>query len=357
MSSNTGLQSPTGSSVELVGRDSVRPSRRTVLKGAAAMAAGGAALTFAGARYAAAQDSPPKPQPPTISAAYPFDSKFATVLGSEMHYVEMGEGDPILFLHGNPTSSYLWRNVIPHVAPMARAIAVDNIGFGRSAKPDLDYTFADHSRYVDGFIETLGLENLTLVVHDWGSALGLLHAARHTDNVRGVAFMEALIPPVFPMKSYADMGPFEPMFRAFRDPVQGPQMIVENNVFIEQVLPGSVMRTLSDEEMNAYREPFLEPATRKPILVWPNQVPIEGTPPDTVKVVEEIGQWLMTSQTPKLLQYASPGAIIPPQVVGFAAQQFPNIETQFVGYGLHFIQEDNPEAIGRGIADWYRRLS
>jgi haloalkane dehalogenase len=352
-----GFQDPIDPSVESVGHDPLQPSRRTLLKGAAAAAAGGAALTFAGTRGVVAQESPPKPQPPAISAAYPFESKFATVLGSEMHYVEMGEGDPILFLHGNPTSSYLWRNVIPHVSPMGRAIAVDNIGFGKSAKPDIDYTFVDHSGYVDGFIETLGLKNLTLVVHDWGSALGLYHAARHSENVKGVVFMEALIPPVFPMKSYADMGPFEPMFRAFRDPIQGPQMIVENNFFIEQMLPSSVMRTLSAEEMTAYREPFLDPVTRKPILVWPNQVPIEGTPADTVKVVEEIGQWLMTSRTPKLLQYASPGAIIPPPVAGFAAQNFPNIETQFVGYGLHFIQEDNPEAIGRGIADWYRRLA
>ena len=130
------------------------PTRRALLKGAAAVAASGAALALTSAREAAAQESPPKPQPPAISAAYPFESKFATVLGSEMHYIEMGQGDPILFLHGNPTSSYLWRNVIPHVAPMGRAIAVDNIGFGKSAKPELDYTFADHSRYIDGFIET-----------------------------------------------------------------------------------------------------------------------------------------------------------------------------------------------------------
>lgn len=328
--------------------------RRSVARGALA-----AALFLLSATTPAAgqSEAAPKPQPPAISPDFPYESKFVEVLGSRMHYVEEGQGDPILLLHGNPTSAYLWRNVIPYLTPLGRVIAVDNIGFGRSDKPALDYTFDDHSRYIEGFIATLGLENLTLVIHDWGSVLGLHYARRHEDNVKAVAFMEPIIPPAFPMKAYADFGDFEQTFRAFRDPAQGPAMIVDKNVFIEGLLPGAVMRDLGEAEMTAYREPFTDPASRKPILVWPNELPIEGVPARNLEVISAIGQWLQSSDTPKLLQYAAPGAIMPPEAAAWAAQNYKNIETQFVGYGIHYLQEDNPEAIGRGIADWYRRLS
>ena len=183
-----------------------------------------------------------------ISAAFPFESKFVEVHGSKMHYVEEGAGDPVLFLHGNPTSSYLWRNVIPHVSPLARCIALDLIGMGKSDKPDIEYRFVDHSKYVEGFIEALGLRNITFVIHDWGSALGFHYARRHEDNVKGLAFMEAIVRPLtwdeFPEQA-------RQMFQGFRTPEVGENMLINQNMFVEAVLPGAMVRKLTEEEMNA----------------------------------------------------------------------------------------------------------
>jgi len=305
---------------------------------------------------------PPSPESGTvpavaISAEFPYESKYVEVHGERMHYVDEGQGAPILFLHGNPTSSYLWRNVMPFLRPLGRVIAVDNIGFGKSAKPDGDYTFAEHSRYIDGFIQALDLHDITLVSHDWGSALALHYASRHEDNVRAVAFMEALVPPAIPIADLtalpADMQEF---FRTMRDPVLGPQAVIEGNAFIEDVLPKNIVRRMTHAEMEAYREPFRDPATRKPILVWPNEIPIAGEPADTTAAVEAYGAWLMTTDVPKLHVYVSPGAINPPEVVEALAGMLSNYETAYVGRGLHFLQEDHPEAIGRALADWYRRL-
>ncbi len=302
---------------------------------------------------------PAKPSLPLPSAEFPYASKFVEVLGSKMHYIDEGVGDPILFLHGNPTSSYLWRNVIPFLKDRGRAIAVDNIGFGKSAKPDIGYTFAEHLRYIEGFIAGLGLKNITLVVHDWGSALGFDYASRHEANIKAIAFMEAIAPPVFPMESYEKMGPeIGQLFRDMRDPVKGPEMIIEQNMFIEGILPNAgVVRPLGEAEMNAYRAPFLDPATRKPILVWPRQIPIGGEPADVVEAVIAYGAWLKTTEVPKLHVYAWPGALNPPSVSDLFVRDMKNIETAYVGLGTHFIQEDNPEAIGRAIADWHRRIS
>ena len=316
------------------------------------------------ASHIVAQDEPQETasQPPdyragVFSAEFPFESRYTEVLGSKMHYIDQGEGDVFLFLHGNPTSSYLWRNVMRYVAPHGRIVAVDNIGFGKSGKPDLDYTFQTHYGYIEEFIKTLGLKNVILVVHDWGSALGLYYAANHEDNVRGVVFMEALIPPTFPMKSIEDFGRNAEIFSQFRDPVAGRKLIMEDNMFIEGFIANATAtRRMSEEELNVYRAPFPDPESRFPIYVWPNELPIAGEPERNVAVVEGIGEWLRTSETPKLLQYASPGAIIPPEAATWAAANYKNIETQFVGYGFHFIQEDNPEAIGRGIVDWHLRL-
>jgi haloalkane dehalogenase len=247
-----------------------------------------------------------------ISAGFPYESRYVEVLGSRLHYVEEGEGDPILFLHGNPTSSYLWRNVIPFVTPVGRAIAMDLIGFGRSDKPDIAYTAQDHYRFVEGFIEALGLENLTLVLHDWGSVLGLEYARRHPERIKGVAFMEAIIPPTFPMASIEAMGAASDLFRQFRDPERGPELLLQQNVFIEQILRNAtVTRRMSDEEMAHYRAPFENEEDRYPILVWPNELPIAGEPARNVALVEGIEQWLRTSEKPKLLLYARPGALVP----------------------------------------------
>ena len=294
--------------------------------------------------------------PVTISGDFPFESNFVNVLGSSMHYIDEGAGDPILFLHGNPTSSYLWRNVIPFVIPRGRVIALDNIGFGKSGKPDIGYTFDDHVKYLEEFISALDLHNITLVIHDWGS-IGFEYARRNPGNIKALAFMEALVPPASPLPSFDVMPPqIREVFQALRDPTQGPEMVIRQNFFIEQMLPGSIVRTLSELEMDAYREPFLDPESRKPILVWPNEVPIGGVPERTTKAITEYGKWLNETELPKLLIYVSPGLIIPPQVAEILTQTMKNIETVYVGQGIHFIQEDHPEAIGRAIADWYRRL-
>ena len=292
-----------------------------------------------------------------LSAEFPYESKYVEVLGSKMHYIDQGQGDVFLFLHGNPTSSYLWRNVMRYVAPHGRIVAVDNIGFGKSDKPDIDYTFQSHFRYIEAFIGALNLRKIILVVHNWGSAIGLSYAAAHADNVKGVVFMEPIIPPSFPMESLDAFGPAADLFRRFRDPVEGKKALIDENLFIEVILAGAtITRQMTKEEMDVYRAPFLEPKSRYPIYMWPNELPVDGTPARNVRVVERVGKWLRTSDTPKLLQYASPGILMPPQAAEWAARNFRNIETQFIGYGLHFIQEDNPEAIGRGIVDWHRRL-
>jgi haloalkane dehalogenase len=276
------------------------------------------------------------------------------VHGSRMHYVEEGEGAPVLFLHGNPTSSYLWRNVIPHVSGGARCIAPDLIGMGKSDKPDIDYRFVDHARYLEGFIETLGLGDVVLVLHDWGSGLGFDWARRHADRVRGLAFMEAILTPV-PSWDVFPEGARE-MFQAFRTPEVGWDLIAKQNVFVEQALPGSVVRKLSDEEMDAYRAPFPDEASRKPVWRWPNEIPIEGEPADVAEVVGAYSAWLQETEVPKLLFAATPGALIPAPVVEWARSALPNLEVVELGEGIHYVQEDHPEEIGRGIARWLAEL-
>ncbi|MFQ5796172.1 MAG: haloalkane dehalogenase [Candidatus Bipolaricaulia bacterium] len=218
-----------------------------------------------------------------ISADFPYKSNYVEVLGSKMHYVDEGEGDPILFLHGQPTSSYLWRNIVPHLTSLGRCIALDLIGFGKSDKPDIEYRFFDHVKYVEGFIETMGLKNITLVIHDWGSALGFYYAMRHEDNVKGIAFMEAILMPIASWEDFPK--DFQEIFRAFRTPDVGWDMLVNQNMFVEQLVPGAAMRKLTEEEMNHYREPFKDPSSRKPVWRWPNELPIEGEPADVVEAV------------------------------------------------------------------------
>lgn len=291
-----------------------------------------------------------------ISAAFPYESHFVEVKGSKLHYIEKGEGSPILFLHGNPTSSYLWRNVIPFVAPVGRAIALDLIGFGKSDKPPIGYTFLEHYTYVEAFIDALRLKKVTLVVHDWGSVLGLEYARRHTGNVCGVAFMEAIVPPLFPARDYAALDPGGDLFRRFRTASEGRHLLIDQNYFIEQIVANATLtRKLSQAELDAYRAPFLDPASRVPIYVFPNELPIGGVPARNVSVVNRIGNWLETSDTPKLLLYVSPGGLITPDRAAWMGEHSRNIDLVFVGYGKHYMQEDQPEAIGRNIASWYRR--
>ena len=292
--------------------------------------------------------------PQVISADFPYEPNFVEVHGSRMHYIEAGTGEPVLFLHGNPTSSYLWRNIIPHVQSHARCIALDLIGMGKSDKPDIDYSFFDHAKYVEGFIETLGLQNLTLVIHDWGSALGFHYAMRNEANIKALAFMEAIL---MPIPSWDAMPPdLKETFQAFRTPEVGWDMIVNQHMFVEQILPSLVVRGLTDAEMAHYRAPYLDPPSRKPLWRWPNEIPIAGEPAAVVAIVEEYHRKLQQSQLPKLLLSATPGGIIDAQAVAWCQQNLPNLHVVDIGAGIHFVQEDNPHLIGTALAKWYSSL-
>ena len=275
-----------------------------------------------------------------------------------MHYVEGGrsDGDVFLFLHGNPSSSYLWRNVMPHIEPLGRVIAVDLIGFGQSDKPKLKYTFQDHSRYINAFIKALKLKDITLIIHDWGSVLGLEYARTHQRNVKAIAMMEAIIPPTFPMAGYEGFGAGANIMKAFRDPAKGRAMVIGQNMFIEGVLlSGAVIRKMSETEKNVYRAPFLNPEDREPILMWPNELPVEGHPARNVKVINKIGNWLKKSKTPKLVLWASPGSLITQKEASWMQKNYRNLEAVYIGNGIHFVQEDQPESIGRNINIWHQR--
>jgi len=275
------------------------------------------------------------------------------VLGKHMAYVEMGEGDPIVFLHGNPTSSYLWRNIMPHVREYGRCIALDLIGMGDSDKLDDSgpdrYSFVEHRSYFDAALDALGVtEKVTLVLHDWGSALGFDWANRHRDRVQGICYMEAIVCPIASWDDWPEAA--RQIFQGFRSPA-GESMVIEKNVFVERVLPGSIIRKLDDEEMAAYRRPFSEPGeARRPTLSWPRQIPIAGEPADVVAIVEAYANWLKTSDTRKLFINAQPGAILTGPQREFC-RSWPN-QIEVTVSGTHFIQEDSPDDIGRSIADW-----
>lgn len=290
---------------------------------------------------------------PEISAAFPYESRFVDVLGSRMHYVDEGSGEPFLLLHGQPTSSYLWRNVIPHLTGSGRCVAPDLIGFGKSDKPDIEYRFFDHAEYLFGFVEALGLDNITLVIHDWGAGLGLYYARQNPSKIKAIAMMEPVLASIPTWEDFpADL---TETFRGFRTPEVGWDMLVNQNIFIEGVLPAATVRDFSDAEMNAYRAPFLNPAHRKPLWRWPNELPIAGEPADTAEAVDANFAWLQGTEIPKLLFHATPGAIIPPDRLGMVSA-LPNLTTVDLGPGIHYLQEDHPKEIGEGIADWYKGL-
>lgn len=277
-----------------------------------------------------------------------------SVLDSTMHYEEAGEGDPVILLHGNPTSSFLWRKVIPGVAGEGRVLAPDLIGMGRSGKPDIGYRFVEHARYLDAWFDALALERVTLVGHDWGGALGFHWARRHPDRVAAVAFMETIVKPTtwseFPEAA-------REMFQGFRTPGTGEQLVLEQNMFVEAVLPASMLHQLTADEMNAYREPFLEPSHRLPTLTWPRELPIDGEPADVVELVDSYDRWLASSEdVPKLLLTFEPGAIMSEPVVRWCQENIAALEVANAGQGIHFVQEDQPEAIARIVSEWRRRV-
>lgn len=290
-------------------------------------------------------------------SAKPFgEKKFIEIKGRRMAYIDEGTGDPILFQHGNPTSSYLWRNIMPHCAGLGRLIACDLIGMGDSDKLDPSgperYAYAEHRDYLDALWEALDLgDRVVLVVHDWGSALGFDWARRHRERVQGIAYMEAIAMPI----EWADFPEQDrDLFQAFRSQA-GEELVLQDNVFVEQVLPGLILRPLSEAEMAAYREPFLAAGeARRPTLSWPRQIPIAGTPADVVAIVRDYAGWLSESPIPKLFINAEPGCLTTGRMRDFC-RTWPN-QTEITVAGAHFIQEDSPDEIGAAIAAFVRRL-
>lgn len=292
----------------------------------------------------------------TTTDVMPYDYKFIDVHGSKIAYVDEGHGDPILFIHGNPTSSYLWRNIMPHVENQGRVIALDLIGLGKSDKPDIGYTYQDHYKYLTGFINALELKNITLVIHDWGSALGMHYARENEANIRGVAFMEAIVAPAVPIPDYETMGPGGEFFKGVRTADLGEKMILQDNMFVEVILAEMGVATpLSDEVRAIYREPFQSEESRLPTLTFPRMLPIGGEPVDITAITAANGDWLAKTDLPKLYFYAEPGALNPAPVVEHFQKTLPNLETNFVGTGVHYLQEDQPHIIGKGLSDWLRR--
>jgi haloalkane dehalogenase len=272
------------------------------------------------------------------------------VLDSTMYYEDQGSGNPVVLLHGNPTSSYLWRNVIPELTGQARCLAPDLIGMGRSGKPGIAYRFADHARYLDAWFEKLELDGVTLVGHDWGGALGFDWASRHPGRVRGIAFMETIVHPI----TWDDWPEWaRGTFQAFRRPGEGEELILDRHLFVEQVLPNAVLRTLSEEELDTYRAPFTERASRLPILTWPREIPVDGAPADVATRVETYDAWLESSTgVPKLLLTFDPGAIMSPPTIRWCQDHIAALKIEHIGPGLHFVQEDNGPAIGIAVARW-----
>ncbi|MGQ4807516.1 Haloalkane dehalogenase [Candidatus Entotheonellaceae bacterium PAL068K] len=291
-----------------------------------------------------------------ISANERYGKKQATILGHTMHYVDEGNGDPIVLLHGNPTSSYLWRNIMPYLTDVGRCIAPDMIGMGDSDKleqsgPD-SYRFVQHRQYLDALFESLGLSaNVVFVVHDWGSALGFDWANRHRDAVQGIAYMESIVRPLT-WEQWPDAA--RQVFQGFRSPA-GEGMVLDKNIFVERVLPGSVLRQLTEAEMTVYRRPYLQAGEgRRPTLTWPREIPIDGEPADVTAIVAAYSQWLTTSTVPKLFVNADPGAILTGPQREFC-RSWPNQEEVTVR-GSHFIQEDAPNEIGTAVAHFVKRL-
>ena len=282
-----------------------------------------------------------------ISAADPHERRRVKVLDSEMAYVDVGQGDPIVFLHGNPTSSYLWRNVIPHVAGHGRCLAPDLIGMGVSGKASGgSYRFVDHARYLDAWFAELGLaENVIVVGHDWGSALGFHWAARFPERVKALAYMEALVRPLT-WAEWPDNA--RSIFQSMRSPA-GESIVLDKNVFVERILPGSVLRRLGEDEMRVYRAPWTVPGeSRRPTLTWPREIPMEGEPTDVVAIVGSYARWLATTTVPKLFVNAEPGAILVGAQREFC-RTWPN-QREVTVRGIHFVQEDSPAEIGEALA-------
>ncbi|MDB5578153.1 MAG: Haloalkane dehalogenase [Bradyrhizobium sp.] len=288
-----------------------------------------------------------------ISAAFGFAENYADIYGSRLHYVDVGVGDPFLFLHGNPTSSYYWRNVIPHLEPLGRCIAPDFIGFGKSDHPDIEYRIFDQIRYIEEFMIQLDLRNITLVVQDWGALIGLNMARRFPERIRAIAFTE------FPARPLVALDVAWPLiaeeFESFRSLETGPELLMGQNLMVENELPSVTMRKLTEEEMDHYRAPFHDWESRRPMARLPRDWPFGGKEPiDTAWVIAKYSEWLKESPIPKLLIHAAPGLFMTPENVAWAASNIKNIDTLDLGEGIWALAEDYPHEMGEGIVSWFK---
>ena len=289
-----------------------------------------------------------------ISAREP-EKKNINVLGKKMTYVDKGEGDPIIFQHGNPASSYLWRNIIPYLENQGRCIAIDLIGMGDSDKltdnGNNTYSYHIQKQYFDKCLEELEIkENITFVIHDWGSALGFNWAYEHQESVKGICYMEAIVKKI----SWEDWPKdAKSIFQGFRSDA-GEDLILKKNLFIEGVLPNAIIRNLTETEMDIYRKPFLKEIDRRPTLDWPRQIPINNEPEDVCKIVDDYSSWMSINEIPKLFINADPGSILTGKQREFC-RKWKN-QQELTVKGNHFIQEDSPNEIGEAISKWYRNL-
>lgn len=292
-----------------------------------------------------------------IGAAYPFQSRYATVNGHRMHYIDEGTGEAVVFLHGNPTWSYTFRNIIPYVSPTHRCIAIDLIGMGRSDKPDIGYTFLEHVDYVTACIEQLGLDSVTLVGHDWGAAIGLQYALKHQSKVKAIALLEPQA--LYPNAAWSDFSPPEAqgLFQTLRDPEKGWPLMRDNSVFIEGMTNTIINRQITPEEHEQYREPFRSPEDRRPMWVFPNQIPIEGRPAEVIEAVTARNVWLTGSSVPKLLFYATPGCTVREPQLAWCRAHLQNLTLFDIGKGFHHLAEENPHAIGGELRRWLREIN
>lgn len=289
-----------------------------------------------------------------ISTDFPYESKYLSVLGSNIHYVEEGQGDPIIFLHGIPTSNYLWRNVIPLLSSNARCIAPDLIGLGRSDKPDIEYRVFDHIRYIEAFIEQLELTNVTFVLHGWGSVIGFDYAMRHPDKVKGLAFLESHI------RAETDWSmvslPVQELSIVLNSPDGGYDVIMNSNYFINKVLPNGVLRRLTEEEMDNYRAPFTKPGSCLPLWQYIQDMPLGDGPKDVVQLISKYSEALQQSDIPKLMMYAVPGFITTIDTVQWARDNLASLKQVDIGDALHYAQETDPHRIGEEILTWYQQI-
>ncbi|MES2218542.1 MAG: haloalkane dehalogenase [Pseudomonadota bacterium] len=280
-------------------------------------------------------------------------SRFVEVFGSKMHFIEDGSGDPILFLHGIPTSSYLWRNIIPYIAPLGRCIAVDLIGMGKSDKPNIDYTIEDHIKYIDKFIETLKLKRLTIIMHGWGSIIGFNYAMNHEAKCKGVVFYEAYLRPF----NEADISlPYQEQVTLLQAEEHNAEFVMNGTHYVDKILPQGMMRPLTDEEMSHYREPFMQKGAERPLRQYLQEIPYGTGKSSVEKLITDYSQKLTKSTLPKLMLYSLPGFITTMATAIWAKEHLPNLEIVEIGEELHFAQESNPSLMGETISVWLQGI-